>query len=93
MASLEYNLDIIPTEMCYKAKQDIVYLYIFSGILYTYIFSNLHLSKLSLRATQLTFVCYFELDSYKLLDCKIDSIYSKRNISFKKKITNLTKEL
>jgi len=77
--------------MWYKTKQNITHIHVFSIIVYIHTFPDIYLSKLSPRATQLTLVSYFGSDSYKLLDYKIDSMYSKRNVSFEKRTANLTK--
>jgi len=64
---------------------------VFGITTYAYIFSNLYLLKFGLKVTYLIFIGYFNTRTYKLLNKKINIVYSKQNIWFEKKEANLVK--
>ena len=61
----------------YEIKQDVIHFCVFDIIVYTYIFSDLYLLKPVLRTINLVLIGYFNIESYKLLDQKVGSIYNK----------------
>ena len=75
--------------MWYGVKQDMAHLQVFGTIAYTHILLDFHLSKLGSRAIRLTFIRYFGIGSYKLLNWETDAVYSDQNMCFDEGPANL----
>jgi len=82
---------VVSVEMWFGRYQVISYPHSFGSTIYVKIPTELEISKLELRVTRLTLVRYFEHGSYKLLNYVTESVYSTRNVIFKKDTTNFMK--